>query len=423
MRFRPQPRPGGTGSMVPAYAGTQAGLQGTKSEMASVEHLLDSIAAVAGAGRPKLARPQGDIKCGGPTGTPAGPAGAVARAANAAGEKQRRQLESTLDLEKAKVRSWRGKAGGDRREPGSPEGAPPWRRSTAPSGARALAAQVDKAAQREAADAAARSHAVALAKEEQRPRSRPSANSMRSSAGRCRSTPASRPAGEADLLRQQIAQASQQLTLQAADSAAELAKERSASAAAAASLSDELGHVYTYAVELENIIEGVRSGRYPTLLREAFRRVLVPNPGGLLVGDRERLQALASACKTAASVGRSLEAEARASRLQAEVAALHQRLQAYEAAEPKQAAARTLEEEARQRVQEEFLEEMKADATVQYISGLEAENMRLRQAIKAAAQAQQSQATALTSFKRMEEKLTSRTGRLGLHGASRRQPR
>ncbi len=90
--------------------------------------------------------------------------------------------------------------------------------------------------------------------------------------------------------------------------------------------------------------------------------------------------------------------------------------------EPQPATTHTLEEDVRQRVQEEFLEEMKADATVQYISGLETENMRLRQAVKVASQAQQSQAIALTSYKRMEEISTRRTARLGLHGASRRRP-
>jgi hypothetical protein len=39
-------------------------------------------------------------------------------------------------------------------------------------------------------------------------------------------------------------QASEQLTMQAAEAAAELAKEKTASATTCASLSDELGHLY-----------------------------------------------------------------------------------------------------------------------------------------------------------------------------------
>lgn len=82
----------------------------------------------------------------------------------------------------------------------------------------------------------------------------------------------------------------------------------------------------------------------------------------------------------------------------------------------------------RQREREVLLEEMKEEAVVQYISGLEAENLRLKQAARAAAVEHVSQAVALASMRRAEEKAAghpfgTRGTRPGLRPRLRGRPR
>lgn len=84
--------------------------------------------------------------------------------------------------------------------------------------------------------------------------------------------------------------------------------------------------------------------------------------------------------------------------------------------------------EVRQREREMVLEEMKEEAVVQYIRGLESENLRLKQAARVAAVTHVSQAAALASIRRAEEKAAghttgSRGTRPGLRAPVRRRPR
>ncbi len=93
-----------------------------------------------------------------------------------------------------------------------------------------------------------------------------------------------------------------------------------------------------------------------------------------------------------------------------------------------EAAIKSVEAEVRQRVREEVLEEMKEEAVVQYISGLESENLRLKQAARVAAVTQVSQAAALASLRRAEEKaaghpIGTRGTRPSLRPLLRRRPR
>jgi hypothetical protein len=94
---------------APVYAGAQAGLQGTRSEMASVEHLLDSANPGGAPGRGRHAGPAGapDASGRGAADDAAERADAQrggGKGVSAAAEKQRRQLEAALDAQKGKVR-------------------------------------------------------------------------------------------------------------------------------------------------------------------------------------------------------------------------------------------------------------------------------------------------------------------------------
>jgi hypothetical protein len=94
-----------------------------------------------------------------------------------------------------------------------------------------------------------------------------------------------------------------------------------------------LPHGRRYSSQLEDIIEGVRRGKYPTLLKEGFRRVAVPQPGGgPPLAVRERLRQLAAACTAAKGMGRQLEGDCRLQALQQEMGALRERLARYESA-------------------------------------------------------------------------------------------
>lgn len=104
----------GAGTTVPVYAGAHGGLQGTKSEMASVEHLVVSAQPAGGAGRPKQARSGSTGGTGGPGDGGGdqrgsyglcgpGPLLGTVSSGNPAADAQQRQLEAALVAEKAKV--------------------------------------------------------------------------------------------------------------------------------------------------------------------------------------------------------------------------------------------------------------------------------------------------------------------------------